>query len=67
MMSLLWQPEPDIFLAIFFDLKNLGKGTGFVAEAVFNCDTHGSMCGGVDATNSIRSGEELIDFKLTFV
>ena len=41
-MSLFWQPEPDIF----FDLLRLGSGVGFVAEAVFNCEAHGSMCCG---------------------
>ena len=62
MMSLFWQPELDLF----FDLNALGKGTGLFAEAVFNCDAHGPMCGGGSATNSIRSGEELIGFKSTF-
>ena len=54
-MSLFWQPEPDIFLATFFDWDCLGGGNGFLAEAVVNCVAHGPMCCGGIVTNSIRS------------
>ena len=45
-----------------YDLErnDLGRGTGFLAEAVNNRVAHGIMCCGGCATSSIRSRCELI-------